>query len=128
MPSVEDYQPNQAHRTKSSGRSQWTISISAEKTCFYLCIENLWILQEVGWGLHYPEGAPEYLGVSEDQATPIFIARFVGKSGAWHGYPADHQKNFQDIPDQGILLDWMNRNLLAASKIRKIVRGQSCRL
>jgi hypothetical protein len=128
MASIEDYQPNAAHRTTGSRRSQWTISIPEEKTCFLRSIENLWLLQDVGWGLHYPAGAPEYLGVAEDQETLLFIARFVGKSGAWHGYPADHQRNFQDIPDDRILRHWLELKLLAAAKIRKITRGQPCRL
>ena len=128
MASIDEYLPNSAHRSAGSQRSQWTISIPEERTCFQKCIENLWLLQDTGWGLHFPAGFPEYLGVAEDQETSLFIARFVGKSGAWHGYPADHQRNFQDIPDGTILSNWLGRKLLGAAKIRKITRGQPCRL
>jgi len=75
-----------------------------------------------------PTGRPEYLGVAQDHATQIFIAKFVGAGGVWHGYPADHQQNQRDIPDESVLLKWMDLKVLSPAKVRKVLRGQLCLL
>lgn len=128
MTPLEQYQPNPVHRNGTQEKSQWRITTPEELACFQATVENQWRLGNVGWGLHSPAGTPEYLGVAEDHATMVFIAKFVGKQAIWHGYPADHQRNFQDIPDGTILDIWMKLNLIAAAKARKILRGQPCRL
>ena len=89
---------------------------------------NHWIENESGWGLHYSNGVLDYLGLAQDHTTQVFIAKFVGNQGTWHGYPADHQQNRQDIPAERIRKIWIDTNVLRRAQIRKITKGQPCRL
>ena len=56
------------------------------------------------------------------------MAKFVGNRDIWYGYPADHQRNQQDIPTERVRRIWMQGGVLTPAKIRKITRGQPCRL
>jgi hypothetical protein len=60
----------------------------------------------------------------------LFVAKFVASAppAVWHGYPADHERNPQDIPESEVLRDWIQSGLLAAAKVRKLTRGQPCNL
>lgn len=69
-----------------------------------------------------------YVGVAQDHETQVFVAKFTEDQDVWHGYPADHRRNHQDIPTEYVLGDWMRARLLTPAKIRKLVRGQPCRL
>lgn len=124
------YSANPVHRNGTLGKSQWTIPVPDEDLCFTRAVARGWILKNVGWGLHDSgtEGQIDYLGVARDHRTLVFIAKFIGNSGAWHGFPADHQQSRLDIPDSEILKKWMVSKSLSNAKIRKIVRGQSCHL
>lgn len=122
------YRPNNRHRDRTPGKSQWTIPEVDELACFTLATAQGWCLADVGWGLHCPNTDPQYLGVAQDHHTEVFLAKFVNGAGEWHGYPADHQRKPQDIPLESILNSWMTRQLLSPAKVRKIVRGQPCTL
>lgn len=122
------YLSNSQHRNRTKGKSQWSISLAQEFTCFNTTHANQWIENNNGWGLHYSEGVLDYLGLAQDHITQVFIAKFVGNQGTWHGYPADHRQNRQDIPAGRILAIWMKANVLSPAKIRKIMKGQPCRL
>ena len=122
------YSTNPQHRNKTKGKSQWLISLTQEGACFNTTYANQWIENDSGWGLHYSDGVLNYLGLAQDHTTQVFMAKFVGNQGTWHGYPADHQQNQQDIPMERILAIWMKTNVLSPAKIRKIMKGQPCRL
>lgn len=122
------YAPNPVHRNRTMGKSQWSITINDENVSFSRAVANAWLIGQQGWGLHYPTGRPEYLGVAQDHVTQVFIAKFVGAGGVWHGYPADHQQNQHDIPDPSVLQKWEEAKFLSRAKVRKINRGQSCLL
>lgn len=107
-------------------KSQWSISPNQEIVCFNLAHSKGWTEADKGWGLHYSNDVLDYLGLAQDHRTRVFIAKFVGNQGNWHGYPADHQKNQQDIPTERIRRIWMNDNVLKPAKIRKITKGQPC--
>ena len=98
--------------------------------CFDRARVDRWLIhvENVGWGLHLPAGKPDYLGVAQDHESRIFVAKFVRNQDVWHGYPADHRRNHQDIPTERVLHGWMRDGLLARAKIRKLTRGQPCRL
>ena len=122
------YSPNPQHRNGTWGKSQWLISLADEFGCFNTAHANDWIENDTGWGLYLSNEVPNYLGLAQDHITKVFIAKFVGDQGIWHGYPADHQQNHQDIPTEQVLMRWMEANLFSPAKVRKIVRGQPCRL
>ena len=82
-----------------------------------------------GWlGSSLCAGKPDYLGVARDHITRVFVAKFTGDENVWHGYPADHRGSHRDIPIELVLDGWMRGGLLTPAKIRKLIRGQPCRL
>jgi hypothetical protein len=94
-----------------------------------------WILPSyVCWGLHFEEQAVTYLGVTasgEPEPRQLFIAKFVdsNKNDQWHGYPADPGGNKQqDIPPETVLNSWLQEQYLRPSIIRKLTKGQKCKL
>ena len=124
------YLHNSVHRNRTPRKSQWTINETAELGSFQMALNQNWLLPQEGWGLHFENGNPAYLGLAQDHTTRVFVAKFVdrGNRNTWHGYPADHQKNNQDIPTVEILDKWLNRKVLPAPKIRKLAKGQPCGL
>jgi hypothetical protein len=123
-----DYTPNPLHRNWTSGKSQWTVQVAEEVAIFTNVHTSSWIEAGVGWGVYYNNGAIDYLGIAQDHITQVFLAKFVSDQNTWHGYPADHQRNRKDIPPPSITKRWLQNNILPRAKVRKILRGESCKL
>lgn len=122
------YQVNPLHRSGALGKSQWRILVSEEISCFDRARAAGWLDVDVGWGLHVLNGTPAYVGVARDHETRVFVAKFTGSLRVWHGYPADHRQSCGDIPTEHVLGRWMRDGLLGRAKVRKLTRGQPCRL
>jgi hypothetical protein len=124
------YTCNPKHRDRSPGESQWTISEHDEISCFTLSHGNGWIDERAGtgFGLHTPDKRPLQLGVVEDHCSPSYVAKFVGDTTLWHGYPADHMRKTQDIPPGRVLIDWRDRGYLTKAKASKLSMGKRCNL
>lgn len=123
------YTPNPKHRNKTVDKSQWQITSIEEEGCFLDAVKNKWYIPRFAWGIYYPHGKLEFLGVGRDHTSPVFIAKFLGDhSNEWHGFPIDHQKDERDIPKPWIVNAWMTMNLLTPAKARKIIKSQPCRL
>ena len=126
------YEVNPVHRNGMPTKSQWAIPEAHEVDSFTNALANTWVGHGIGigWGLHLVNGRAAYLGVAKDRVTNLLIARFVDgtRTQNWHGYPADHQANAQDVPDESILNAWMAAELIAPAKIRKLEKRQPCRL
>ena len=122
------YSHDPQHRNRTPGKSQWSISPREEAICFGSAYSKGWTDVDKGWGLHFSNGTLDYLGYAQDHSTSVFIAKFVGNQEIWHGYPADHQRNQQDIPTERVRKIWMQSGVLTPPKICKITRGQPCRL
>jgi hypothetical protein len=118
------------HRDKTAVKSQWTITVEQEVECFRLTHARRWFVDDRGWGLHLEDGTVAYLGVGIERTQQLFVARFEGdrNNSYWHGYPADHTRRTDDIPTEEIALEWIADNLLARSKVRKLLKGQRCKL
>ena len=122
------------HRDNTPEKSQWTISELEERDCFEFSLRNNWNTPDcVSWGLYFDHtGNVGYLGKSaskEADKQNLFLAKFVdsNKNNLWHGYPANHTKN-QDRPPEQILNNWMKEKYFSVAKIRKISKGQKCKL
>jgi hypothetical protein len=91
-------------------------------------VESSWLQSSVGWGLHLVDESAAWLGKSAIHRERLFLAKFVDptEKSDWHGYPADHCRNAQDVPSEGVLDSWIERGLLSGAKVRKIIRGQRC--
>jgi hypothetical protein len=123
------YLPHPDHRNASPTKSQWTITVQEELMAFQLSHARRWLNAGVGWGLHLVDGQPAYLGVLRDTQSRAFLAKFVGSETqpVWHGYPADHCRT-HDQPAVAVLDDWLRSRLLKRQIIRKISKGQPCKL
>ncbi len=118
------------HRNNNPNKSQWIINPTQEFDCFDLSYRKSWLKNDNAWGLHYSGQSIDYLGLGEDRNVNLFLAKFIKDQNQnyWHGYPADYQRNPQDIPDNDILEIWKYNNILSKPKIRKIMRGQPCNI
>jgi hypothetical protein len=121
------------HRDQSEQKSQWIISKDSEKECFEKAIHAEWNLPAYRcWGLHFENGEVGYLGKAakvRSEPRQLFIAKFVDsdQNNKWHGYPVDSCKN-QDTPPETVLNDWLQKRYLRQHTIRKITKGQTCKL
>lgn len=122
------YQVHPPHRNGSPQKSQWTIPEEDETACFDAATAMNWLVGDAGWGLHIVNTSPTWLGTCID-GTRSFVAKFVGNvsTNVWHGYPADHRKP-QDVPADEVLRAWLAQGRLGKAKIRKLAKGQPCRL
>ena len=122
------------HRDQSDKKSQWSISIDAERGCFTGAICAGWNLPPHNcWGLHFEDRKVGYLGTtakSEPEQRQLFIAKFVDsdKNDKWHGYPADPCNKNQDIPPDSVLKDWLQKQYLRRQTVSKLAKGKKCRL
>jgi hypothetical protein len=118
------------HRDNSVLKSQWTIAVEQEVACFRFAGGRRWFDDNRGWGLHLVDDSADYLGVGIDRTHRLFVARFEGdrNNTYWHGYPADHTRRTDDIQTEGIALQWIADNYVAKSKVRKLLKGQRCKL
>ena len=130
--SVDDttYTIHPHHRDKNPSKSQWSISPDNEIATFTNAKLSCWLINDSGWGVFPVSGTPTYLGVSKDQTTQLIIAKFVfnESNNNWHGYPANHIENVQDIPDEIVLKQWIEKSILSRAKISKIGKGKPCKL
>ena len=124
------YIPNPQHRDGNPNKSQWLIDIDQEVRVFKYMAYNNWGGENNGWGLFFRRNILDYLGIIHSRNTNVFIAKFVVDTShcAWHGYPADYQFKAQDVPDRSILQDWLEKKYLSKAKIRKIMKGQPCKI
>ena len=118
------------HRNGTAGKSQWTVTEAQELGIFANSLTQQWLLGGFAWGLYSPGGQVSYLGVSSNNQTRLFVAKFVGGVApiVWHGYPADPQRSVRDIPEPSIFRKWIDQGVLGLPKIRKLMRGQPCDL
>jgi len=123
------------HRNNSPDKSQWSITPDEETNCFTGAITAKCTKSSCCWGLHFDNTKKVmYVGVtakSNPEERELFIAKFVdsNENSKWHGYPADpcNQKQ-QDIPPEFILNDWLAKKYLRPQIVRKIGKGQKCKL
>jgi len=63
-------------------------------------IESLLVTSCGGWGLHFRNDNPGYLGLAQDHMTRVFVASLSRMGIKYvHGYPADHQKKQPGHPN-----------------------------
>ncbi len=121
------------HRNGSYQKSQWIVSEPAERQCFSRAYTSWHSAKFICWGLHFESDKVAYLGVSKSlggTARKLFMAKFIDGNGnsKWHGYPADYVLNQQDIPPDEVLNLWFQAKYLRLAAIRKLSKGQKCKL
>jgi hypothetical protein len=125
------YQSHPPHRNGARDKSQWIITEPDEHGVFEKAIQEHWHEDDRAWGLQLSGNARAvFLGKSpadEGQVKDLFIARFE-LATVCHGYPVDYQRSEGEKPPTSVLGAWLQANALRPAVIRKILRGQRCRL
>jgi len=118
------------HRDNSPQKSQWTLTELEERNVFGRTLDEHWYDDATGWGLHLADNVVQELGIGVDRIRRLFVAKFVdgNRRSEWHGYPADHLANQQDVPDGSYLVSWCERGYMSIAKMRKIVQRKPCSL
>lgn len=121
------------HRNGNPDKSQWSISESMEISCFQRAYASWRCSPNNCWGLHLEKDKVAYLGITKSSAPEerrLFVAKFINgnKNNRWHGYPADHVLHHQDIPPEDVLARWLQAQYLRPAVVRKLSRGQKCKL
>ena len=129
----QSYVLNSQHRDNNPNKSQWAIRPAEEIHVFEHSHESDWLSQTArhSWGLHLVNGKPSIVGRSVRSRDPIqnlWIAKFVGNSQFWHGYPADYRFNLQDRPDGAILQNWYACGYIGKHDRSRIQSGKRCSL
>lgn len=126
------YTPNNQHRNAQFSRvkSQWSIPLADEVTCFHRANLYDWAANDGKWGLHIGQAGPYPLGVAPPPAScELHIAKFVHDThDNWHGYPVAHWLSPFDKPDQSVLIAWVAMGLISRPSMAKIHRGKKCAL
>lgn len=120
------------HRNGNPNKSQWTINEAEERKSFRRAFNSWRDSNHTCWGLHFEDGHVAYLGKTKRSAPEqrdLFIAKFIdgNRNNIWHGYPADHVLNQQDIPPEAVLKMWLDFQYLRPAVVRKVSRGQKCK-
>ena len=126
------YVPHPQHRSAAfaNQKSQWSIAITEEVTCYQTATLQSWACGGCYWGLHLAGPSPAVLGIAPQPVqAPLHIAKFVGDpTGDWHGYPVAHWLSPFDKPDVPVLTAWLNSGLISRPTMAKIHRGKRCAL
>jgi len=117
------------HRNGNGNKSQWTIIKTDEIACFMHAHAQAWVDGRRAFGI-FPLGNPNYLGLAKERHRRLFLARFDDGNGNqhWHGYPADPQKKTGDRLPEQIKEALIRTSVLPPAKVRKLQRGEPCRL
>ncbi|MDD2396172.1 MAG: hypothetical protein PHG12_10580 [Sphaerochaeta sp.] len=114
------------HQKILLSKSVWTISQSAELKMFVDSISLKYFDSnyESSYNIIFNNNCLQMIGESPNN-DPLFIGKFISKDKAinWHGYPANHIKNRQDIPPDSILTSWKNAGL-STRDIKRIKKGK----
>lgn len=123
------YTPNPQHRNAAyaNQKSQWTIPIPDEYTCYNTATASGWCGAQCGWGLHLEQGVPAPVG-SSSRANQLYIAKFVQDQNVWHGYPIAHWLSPFDKPSDATLQSWEASGFINRATRARIYRGKRCSL
>lgn len=119
------YVHNEKHRNYTPDAGRWTITEVEERHCFSHALAAGWVGDVEGWGLHFVNGTPAYLGFDR-YSSLSFVARFVdaGSTSLWHGFP----KAPPDVPSPTALNSWLQHRTLRKKTIRLLSQGRPCDL
>ncbi len=120
------------HRNNNPQKAQWNITVAQEIGVFGSSFDSGWLIsevgqgkQQVGWGLFIHQNRVKCVGKLIDRSKMATYAKFLGINDEWHGFPADYNRNF-DKPTLAIHSSWLQH--MGEAKVRKIIRGEPCKL
>lgn len=114
------------HRNNTPGKSQWIISEREEIKCFENAVINKWSDESNYFSLK-KDVRKKLVALGKNKFhEKLYLAKYTANPKDWHGYPADHVRNSNDIPSQVILDSWMKNKTLPKHKVFKIQQGKPC--
>jgi len=115
------YKVNPQHRgaLPISQKSQWRISEADERLLFVKAKSYEWFCpKECLWSID-----DEFNMIGEDSVGDLFVAKFWGNQGEWHGFPVSTKRQL-DRPPTSAINDWVKRKIIRKRIGNKMAQGQ----
>jgi hypothetical protein len=123
------YEIHDKHRDGTPHAGQWYITQVEEIASFRQALDELWLQQTVGFGIHVVNGRAEILGrgYHGGRYSDTLIARFNddGDMNVWHGFPVANSHN-DNRPHYSIIHAWMNSGYIRKRIGRLLIGGAQC--
>ncbi len=117
------YKYNPVHRNNTTGKTQWSssVSIKKEEELFRFGYRKNWRSSGNVFSIWIINGNVLFL----DNKNKLRFARFTGLN-EWHGWPADGKRSPKDIPSYEILRQWVDAKYTSRAKILKLRGRKIC--
>ncbi|PJC86468.1 hypothetical protein CSW98_09665 [Vibrio sp. HA2012] len=115
------YKVNPQHRgaLPISQKSQWRVTEAEETDLFEKAKTNEWICpKDCLWSI---DDDFDVIGV--DAVGELFVAKFWGNQGEWHGFPVSTKRQL-DRPPTSAINDWVDRKIIRKRIGNKMAQGQ----
>lgn len=115
------YKVNPQHRgaLPIHQKSQWSITEAAEIDLFTKAMENKWICpKNCLWSID-----DSFCVIGQDSEGDLFVAKFWGNQGEWHGFPVSTKRQF-DRPPTSAISDWVVGGLIRKRTGSKMAQGK----
>lgn len=117
----KNYKVNHQHRglIPINQKSQWRVTEIEEELLFIKAKDNGWFCpKSCLWSLDN-----NFSPIGEDHIGELFVAKFLGNQGEWHGYPIS-MKRQADRPPSTAIKDWVKHNIIRKRVGIKMAQGQ----
>ncbi|MDO6545490.1 hypothetical protein [Photobacterium sanguinicancri] len=117
----ESYKVNRQHRglLPIHQKSQWRINEADEELLFNKAKVNEWFCpRNCLWSI---DDNFEIIGA--DAVGNLFVAKFWGNQGEWHGFPVSTKRNL-DRPPTSAIHDWVDQKIIRRRIGNKMAQGQ----
>ena len=115
------YKVNHQHRglLPLHQKSQWIISEVDEQTLFIKAKNNKWFCPKNDlWSIDN-----QFIEIGKDSVGGLYIAKFWGNQGEWHGFPVSPKRQI-DRPPTSAIKDWVDKKIIRKRIGNKMAQGQ----
>ncbi|WP_331428109.1 hypothetical protein [Vibrio sp. M250220] len=100
-------------------KSQWRIPEVDETALFDKAKSNGWICpKNCLWSID-----DDFCVIGEDIAGDLYVAKFWGNQGEWHGFPVSMKRDV-DRPPTSAISDWVDKKIIRKRIGNKMAWGQ----
>lgn len=102
-----------------SQKSRWSVTETEETDLFEKAKVNEWICpKDCLWSID-----DNFAVIGIDVVDDLFVAKFWGDQGEWHGFPVS-MKRQRDRPPTSALNDWVDKKIIRKRIGNKMAQGQ----
>ncbi|EGR1750669.1 MULTISPECIES: hypothetical protein [Vibrio] len=115
------YKVNPQHRgaLPISQKSQWRVTEAEETALFDKAKVNEWICpKKCLWSID-----DNFCVIGEDFVGELYVAKFWGNQGEWHGFPVSTKRQL-DRPPTLAINDWVKKKIIRKRIGNKMAQGQ----